>query len=109
VSPTPFDLLALLALAAGVWLTWTSLRAREAANAAIRAACAERAYLFLDDTVGLVSMRPIRDDRGRLSLRRVYSFEYSDTGHERRPGSVMLIGDEVVEVAIGELPPATLH
>jgi hypothetical protein len=111
VSLTLFDLLALLAVGAGAWLAWSSLRARETANAAIRDACAQRGYMFLDDTVGLTSMRPIRDGDGRLTLRRRYGFAYSDTGHNRNKGTVTMIGNKVAEVVIGEPVPArdSLH
>ena len=98
---TVFQLLILLAFAAAAWLIWTSLRAREAGNAAIRAACEADGYFFLDDTVGLASLRPVRDDQGRLSLRRVFTFAYSDTGHNRRMGSITLVGKSVVGVDLG--------
>lgn len=95
------ELLALLLVAAAGWLVWTSLQAREAANVAMRAACKTEGLLFLDDTVGLQSMRPVRDDEGRLALRRVYAFEYSDDGDTRRKGSVALLGDRVIMVDVG--------
>ena len=39
-----------------------------------------------------------------MTLRRVYAFEYSDTGNNRRPGSVALIGHRVIAVSIGARP-----
>ena len=83
-----------LAFAAG-FLVWDTLRARERANAEMRAACEARGYLFLDDTVALRSVRPVRDDDGRVRLRRVYEFQYSDTGHRRLDGSITLIANAV--------------
>ena len=109
---TLIELIALLAAVALAWLVWTSLQAREAANVAMRAACKAEGLLFLDDTVGLQSMRPVRDAEGRMALRRVYGFEYSDTGDNRRKGSVALLGDRVVAVDVGlrAVPEgATLH
>jgi hypothetical protein len=106
------ELIALLAVGGLGWLVWTSLMAREAANAAMRATCKAEGLLFLDDTVGLTSMRPVRDTEGRLRLRRVYGFEYSDTGDNRRKGSVALLGDRVIMVDVGlRAGPdgATLH
>ena len=41
-----------------------------------------------------------RDDIGRLRLQRVYGFEYSDTGDNRREGSVTLLGQDVVLVRL---------
>jgi hypothetical protein len=89
------DILAALALLAAGWFLWDSLKAREAANAAMRAACRARGWLFLDDTVALESLRPVRDGDGRLRLRRVYGFQYSDTGDNRRKGSVTVVADTV--------------
>ena len=98
---TLVELIAVLAAATFGALVWTSLMAREAANAAMRATCKAEGLLFLDDTVGLTSMRLVRDTEGRLRLRRVYGFEYSDTGNNRRKGSVALLGDRVIMVDVG--------
>ncbi len=101
------EAIALLTLGGAAWLLWDSLKAREAANLAIRGACKAQGYLLLDDTVGLESLRPARDEQGRLRLRRTYRFDYSDTGDNRQTGRVTLRGDRVVAVAIeasGEPP-----
>jgi hypothetical protein len=95
------ELLGLLLAASAGWLVWDSLKVRERANAAMHAACAAEGLLFLDDTVALESVRPVRNDEGRLTLRRVYGFEYSDTGHNRRRGSIALVAATVVELELG--------
>ena len=89
------------ALAAAGWFLWSSLRAREAANAAIRPACRAHGYLFLDDTVALHRIRLRRDDEGRANIERVYRFDYSDTGDNRRRGYVTLMGARVEDVSLG--------
>lgn len=94
------ELVALLTLSAGGWLLWDSLRAREAANTAIRAACKAEGHLFLDDTVHLESLWPARDAEGRLAFRRRYAFDYSDNGNNRRKGTVVLVGPSVTAVDI---------
>lgn len=91
----------LLLLIAGVWLWRDSLRAREAGMRASRAACDADGVQFLDDTVAISSIWPARDDDGRLRLRRVYTFEYSDTGNNRRRGWVTLLGDRVIALNLG--------
>jgi hypothetical protein len=98
---TFLEVLSLLAAAGAAGLLWTSLKAREAANAAMRAACRAEGLLFLDDTVALQSMRPSRDGNGRMALRRIYGFEYSDTGDNRRKGSVTLLGPRIVAIDMG--------
>ena len=89
------------ALAAAGWFLWSSLRAREAANAAIRPACLAEGYLFLDDTVALDRIRLRRNDEGRATIERVYRFDYSDTGDNRRRGYVTLLGERVEGVSLG--------
>ena len=90
--------LALAALAG--WLVWDALRARERANDAMRAACRARGLFFLDDTVSLASLRPVRDEDGRMRLRRIYRFEFSDTGHNRREGSITLVASVVTDLRL---------
>ena len=78
------ELIVLLLFAALAWLWWDSMSARERAVAAGKSACARDNLQFLDDTVECVSMRPARNEAGRLVLRRAYRFEFSDDGASRR-------------------------
>ncbi|QKV56593.1 MAG: DUF3301 domain-containing protein [Dechloromonas sp.] len=89
------ELLLLMLLAAAVWLWMDSLRARETGIRAAREACSEEGLQLLDETVVIRSLRPARDDDGQLKLRRVYAFEYSDNGDNRRSGSVTMLGQQV--------------
>jgi len=98
------ETIGLLILVAGLWLWYDSLKAREAGMRASRAACVAEDLLFLDDTVSIDSMWPARDDHGRLRWRRVYGFEYSDTGNNRRKGSVTLIGDSLIAIRLAPRP-----
>ena len=96
-----FEFIGLLILGAVVWLWYDSLKARDAAIAATRSACASEGLLLLDDTVAISSLKPSRDGDGQLKLRRVYEFEYSDTGNNRRQGSVVMQGHAVLIINIG--------
>lgn len=102
---TLLDIVLVAVAAATAGLVWANLKARETANAAIRSVCAREGLLFLDDTVALSSMWPVRDARGRLVLRRVFAFDYSDTGHNRRRGTVTLVGDGVQQVDVALAVP----
>lgn len=91
---------------------WDSLKAREAAIHASRAACAAEQFLFLDETVAIQSLRPVRNDDGQLRLRRVYGFEYSESGDSRRRGNIVLVGDRVLVVNLefhDPVRPLPLH
>ena len=101
LPPYSFELLGLALLALLAWLVWDSLQAREAAVAASRIACGAEGFQFLDDTVAIESVRPARDAQGTLSLRRIYGFEYTETGDSRRKGSVVMLGARVAVVHIG--------
>jgi hypothetical protein len=89
------ELLLLMLLAAAAWLWMDSLRARETGIRAAREACVEEDLQLLDETVVIRSLRPARDEDGQLKLRRIYAFEYSDNGDNRRSGSVTMLGQQV--------------
>jgi hypothetical protein len=73
-----WELLALALVLAGAYLWVDSLRAREHAIAAGRAACKRYDVQLLDETVSFTRLRLARDDEGRLRLRRTYTFEFSE-------------------------------
>ena len=101
---TASEMFSLLVLLACVWLLWDNLKAREAAVAASRDLCKAEGLQLLDDTVVMQSLRPVRGSGGRLNLKRIYVFEYSDTGNDRHKGSVTLIGDTVITFYVGPRP-----
>jgi hypothetical protein len=96
-----FETASLLVLALLGWLWLDGLKARDAAIAAARRACQADGLQLLDDTVANAGLRPARDEDGRLLLQRIYAFEYSDTGDNRRRGSVTLLGHRVVLINLG--------
>jgi hypothetical protein len=103
------ETISLLVLLAAVWFWLDSFKAREAAIRAARAACDAEHLLLLDDTVALGSLRPQRDEQGRLRLRRVYHFEYSDTGDNRRNGYATLLGSELLMLHLPDAQPSALR
>lgn len=106
------EILSLLILAAAAWLWLDSLKARDAGMAAARAACEREGLQLLDDTVAIASLKTARNDDGQIVLQRTYAFEYSDTGDNRRRGSVILLGHRVTVINVGlRLVPddRTLH
>lgn len=93
-------LLAVLAAALFFWRD--TLRAREAAIRASRAACQTRGHQFLDDTVALARLGVARGARGWPLFRRTYEFEFSADGYDRIVGSVTLFGTRVESVYLPE-------
>lgn len=94
------EILVMVAIGLAVWFWVDTLNAREAGMAAAREACRAASLQLLDDTVATASVRLGRNDRGHVVIRRVYQFEYSDTGDNRRNGSVTLLGSRVVMMSI---------
>ena len=95
-----WELAVLAAVLAAATLWVDSLRAREHAVAAGRAACARYGLQFLDDTVAFARLRLGRDEGGRLRLRRTYVFEFSDTGDNRRQGAIVMLGAQLEDLRL---------
>src|SRR5258706_4505912 len=93
-----WELTALLLIigASALWLD--SLKARERAVQAGRAACERHALQFLDDTVSFARLRLKRDDEGQLKIARTYTFEFSDTGNNRRQGAIVILGGRLADL-----------
>jgi hypothetical protein len=98
---TTVEIVILIVLGGLVWLWFDSFKAQEAGIHAVRRACEAEGLQLLDETIALVSLRLRRNDEGRLSLARVYAFEYSDTGDNRRRGSVHLLGHKITMLNVG--------
>ena len=89
---------AIALIAAAVFLWLDSLRARERAVKAGRAACERYALQFLDETVSFTRVRLRRDAEGQLRIARTYTFEFSDTGNNRRHGAIVMLGGELQDL-----------
>jgi hypothetical protein len=93
-----WEVAVIVLIAAGIFLWLDSLRARERAIKAGRAACERYALQFLDDTVSFTRMRLRRDADGQLKIARTYTFEFSDTGNNRRHGAILMLGGDVLDL-----------
>ena len=93
-----WEALALLLIVAGALLWADSLRARERAVRAGRSACERYELQFLDDTVSFARIRLGRNEDGELRIARTYTFEFSDTGNNRRHGAIVMLGGEVADL-----------
>lgn len=95
------EAVALVVVAAIAWLWLDSIKVREVAVAAARSACASEGLMLLDDTVSISGLKPARNEDGHIRLQRSYEFEFSDTGDNRRRGSVVLLGRRVMLFNVG--------
>ena len=103
------ELCGLALLTALGWLWYDSLNVREIAVRAARDACSAEGLLFLDDTVGIASLKLARDGDGHVQLQRAYDFEFSDTGNNRLRGSVVMLGKKVALLNVGLRLAPPLH
>lgn len=87
-----------MALTALGWFWLHSLRILEIARNTGKQACIEAEVQFLDDTVARTEQEIARDRSGRRVLRRIYRFEFSETGNSRIEGRIIMLGDEVESV-----------
>jgi hypothetical protein len=97
------DIIGLLLFAGGGWLWYDSLNAREMAVSATKSACNSEDLMLLDDTVAIQRISLGRNDDGGLRLRRIYGFEYTDTGNDRSAGSIVMLGNRVLVINL-DLP-----
>jgi hypothetical protein len=95
---------AIVLIAAGIFLWLDSLRARERAVQAGRAACKRYELQFLDETVSFTRLRLARGEDGNLKLKRTYTFEFSDTGNNRRHGAIVMLGGELLDLQLEPYP-----
>jgi hypothetical protein len=95
---------AIVLIAAGLLLWVDSLRARERAVKAGRDACERYELQFLDDTVAFARLRLERDEDGQLKIARTYTFEFSDTGNNRRHGAIVMLGGMLQDLQLEAYP-----
>lgn len=95
-----WEILLLAVLGALAWYWYTGMQAREQAIAVGRRACGDSGLQFLDDSVALSKTRFARNSSGQLQFQRDYRFEFSDTGNNRRPGMVRMLGERVEWVSL---------
>jgi hypothetical protein len=99
-----WEVAGIVAIVAGALLWTDSLRARERAVQAGRSACERYQLQFLDDTVSFARIRLGRNHDGELRIARTYTFEFSDTGNNRRHGAIVMLGGELQDVHLEPYP-----
>jgi len=93
----------MLLASAGAWL-WHAHGIREQALAAVRRHCQQQDVELLDGNVAFRRLRLLRDARGRRRLARVYGFEFTVTGEQRHPGTVVMFGNRVGRIELAAHP-----
>lgn len=102
------NILILLFLAALAWFWLNSIRAKEIAMQASAAACQQIQAQFLDQTASLNKIKMIRNQTGRLSFERNYTFDFSRDRQSRLKGLVIIKGYIVEKVLLDEESGTTI-
>lgn len=92
----PTLLLLMILGAAGFFFFSASRAAAERAIEIGRDACAAAGVQWLDQSVHASGLRLRRKDNGWLGLERSFRFEYSEDGHDRHIGKLVLLGGRLV-------------
>jgi len=94
------NLFLVFVLFAGALYWWNASRDKELARLYGRHACEREDVQFLDDTVVLSRVRPQRNEKGQLVLRREYRFEFASDGGRRYEGYLVLLGHQLLQLTL---------
>jgi len=94
-----FNLTAIFLAFGLIWFWYDNMRAREAAIASAGGYCRQQGFQFLD---GSVCLRAMVFSFTHRCFRRHYDFYYTRESHDRRRGTVILLGQEVEHFLINE-------
>lgn len=97
------DLIYLALLGLVLWFWKDSLQVREHVIRAVKRHCEEMNVQFLDQGVNLARMGLARGSDGRVRFRRVYRFDISIRGDDRRVGHVAVLGRRILHIDL-DLP-----
>ena len=92
--PTPLILMILVGLGFAIWSS--ARAAAERAGQVGRDACRAAGVQWLDETVHANGLRLRRGEDGWLGLERSFRFEYSEDGHDRHVGRLVLRGQRLI-------------
>jgi hypothetical protein len=92
--PTPLILMILVGLGFAIWSS--ARAAAERAGQVGRDACRAAGVQWLDETVHASGLRLRRGEDGWLGIERSFRFEYSEDGHDRHVGRLVLRGQRLI-------------
>ncbi|MEM7082215.1 MAG: DUF3301 domain-containing protein [Pseudomonadota bacterium] len=93
----PYLILVLLLTAS--WFWFDTMKIRELANEVARQGCRRADVQFLDGTVSFAKLSLINSPSG-LRFRRVFTFDYSENGENRRQGFIVFVGAQVANLGL---------
>jgi hypothetical protein len=103
------EILYILLLVGLLWFWRDSTTAREKATTTARSACRQIDAQFLDDTVMLVKLRLCRRNSGTMALCRLYSFDFTLDGEQRRSGVIQMKAQRIEDILLDIDQASTLQ
>ena len=94
------SIITLLILAGIIWFWLDSIKTKELASQAAAKACKAMDVQFLDQTVSLETLKTARNAQGRLTLLRLYQFEFSIRGDKRYQGKAKMLGQKLLQIQL---------
>jgi hypothetical protein len=99
------ELLVIILIGAAIVYWQAASRCKEIAVAGARKECTICDVQLLDQTVHQVKVSLSRDITGRWRVWREYRFEYSQNGENRHKGTLVLLGQRTIRVALDTFSP----
>jgi len=93
-------IIVLLIVVGLVYFWLDSIKSKENAMIYAASACRDINVQLLDQTVSLTALNLARNRQGRLAFQRIYRFDFSIYGNERREGRVMLKGHKIEQIQL---------
>lgn len=81
---------------------WRSMNQKALALRRTAAHCERLGLQLLDQTLAFKHYRRARDAYGRQRLCRVYGFDFSKDGQDRRQGEILLVGLHVLRIVLDD-------
>ena len=97
---TGITFLMIVALMGIVWWFLDTASARDSARAHAGRYCRDVGVQLLDQTVALDATRPVRKAGGSFWLERRFRFEFSESGNDRCPGQITVLGGQATRIVL---------
>ena len=83
------------------WFWSVSMKYRDIGLLLVSKACIEEGVQLLDESIVCTKMSFHRQSMGHWAVQRVYQFDFSEDGENRRRGAIHLLGSEMTFLSLG--------
>ncbi|NBS16056.1 MAG: DUF3301 domain-containing protein [Gammaproteobacteria bacterium] len=83
------------------WFWSVSMKSREIGLHLVKKACVDEGVQLLDESIVCTKLSFHRQRTGQWAIQRVYQFDFSEDGLNRRRGAIHLLGSELTFLSLG--------